>query len=163
MTLNNRYNQAIYVVSIVLAMILKIAPWPMPVTNFTPDWILMTLLYWALTTPDRSGIISAWFIGLLTDVLTGRLLGQNALSYALCIYISIKQNRRLRHYTVVQQGLFIFFILFLSQLLVFWIENLQQPTHFQTSFWLPVVSGTLLWPVFYTLLNRINLASRISK
>ncbi|MEY4767510.1 MAG: rod shape-determining protein MreD, partial [Pseudomonadota bacterium] len=64
-------------------MSLRIAPFPQLIRIFNPDWVLLVLIYWTLALPYRRGVLTAWGIGLLTDVLTGRLLGEYALIYAL--------------------------------------------------------------------------------
>jgi rod shape-determining protein MreD len=141
-------------------MLLKIAPWPPLAAQLAPDWVLLVLIYWSLELPDRYGVVTAWAIGLLIDVLTGRLLGQFALNYAILIYLCIKQQRRLKHFPLLQQGLFILFILFVSQLIVFWTENLGQSTQFQASFILPIITGTFIWPLLHSLITHLRLATR---
>lgn len=150
------------VISLVLAMCLRIVPWPDAVAAINPDWVLLALIYWTLAMPERVGIFHAWAIGLLVDVLTGRLLGQYALAYSLVIYVCLVLHKRLRQFPLPQQGMFIFFCLLLSQLLLFLIKNLQQPGQFPATFWLPVVTGTLCWPLVYTCLRFIR-RSRIFK
>lgn len=162
MSLNSRYSLGFYVLSIIVAMILRILPWPPVLHSLNPDWILLVLIYWILATPDRVGVFNAFLIGLLTDVLTGRLLGQYALAYSLTGYICIKQHKRLRQFPLFQQGLLIFLLLLLSQSLLFWTENIQGPTLFQGSFLLPVLSGTVCWPFVYSLLHNIRFARRKS-
>lgn len=125
-----------------------------------PDWVLLSLIYWALAVPERVGIFHAWTFGLLTDVLMGKLFGQYALAYSLVIYLCLKLHKRLRQFPLIQQGLFIFFCLLLSQLLLFWIKNLQHPSQLHPSFWLPVIIGTLCWPLVYTTLRFIRLSRR---
>ncbi len=156
MSRNKQQGLGIFVISIFFAMTLKIAPLPPFFFRINPDWVLLTMIYWALTTPERTGIFSAWAVGLLTDVLTGRLLGQYALSYALAIYFCTKNNQRIRRFPPFQQGLLIFFLQILSQLLIFWTENFHSATRFTSAFWLPVISGTLFWPIVYTLLHQIR-------
>ena len=147
--------------TLVLAMCLRIAPWPGEMAAFNPDWVLLVLIYWSLAIPDRVGIFHAWAFGLLTDVLTGRLLGQYALAYSLIIYICIKLHKRLRQFPLLQQGLFIFFCLLLSQLLLFFIINLRHPAQLHASFWLPVFTGTLCWPLVYGVLRFVRLSRRL--
>ncbi|MDD5579310.1 MAG: rod shape-determining protein MreD [Methylobacter sp.] len=146
------------ILTIALAMCMRIAPLPGTIALLNPDWVLLALIYWTLALPERVGIFHAWTFGLLTDVLTGRLIGQYALAYSLVIYICLKLHRRLRQFPIVQQGLFIFFCLLLSHLLLFWIKNIQHPSQLQLSFWLPVFTGTLCWPLVYTVLRFIRLA-----
>ncbi|MDD2660497.1 MAG: rod shape-determining protein MreD [Methylococcales bacterium] len=149
------------IMTLVVAMCLRIVPWPGAIAAFNPDWVLLALIYWSLAVPENVGIFHAWTFGLLTDVLTGRLLGQYALAYSLVIYICLKLHKRLRQFPIIQQGLFIFFCLLLSQLLLFFIKNLQHPAQLHASFWLPVFTGTLCWPLIYTLLRFVRLSRRL--
>lgn len=146
--------------TIVLAMCLRIMPWSNTLELFNPDWVLLTLIYWSLALPERFGIFHAWTIGLLTDVLTGQLFGQHALAYSLVIYTCLKLHKRLRQYTLVQQVLFIFSTLLLSQLLFFFIKNLQHPIQLNTDFWLPVLTGTVCWPLVYRTLQYVRLSKQ---
>lgn len=161
MPLNNYIGFFRILFTLVLAMCLRIAPLEGDWALLNPDWVLLALIYWALNLPDRVGIFHAWIFGLLTDVLLGRLLGQYALAYSLIIYICLKLHKRLRQFPFLQQGLFIFFCLLLSQLLLFFIKNLQHPAQLQASFWLPVITGTLAWPLVYGLLSFVSLFRRI--
>ncbi|MGJ0489272.1 rod shape-determining protein MreD [Methylobacter sp.] len=158
--MNNYYGFGRIILTIVLATCLRIAPMPGVMAAINPDWVLLSLIYWALAVPERVGIFHAWTFGLLTDVLMGKLFGQYALAYSLVIYLCLKLHKRLRQFPLIQQGLFIFFCLLLSQLLLFWIKNLQHPSQLHPSFWLPVITGTLCWPLVYTTLRFIRLSRR---
>lgn len=161
--MNNYYGFGKIILSIILAMCLRIAPLPPAIVMFNPDWVLLTLIYWSLAVPERVGIFHAWTFGLLTDVLTGRLFGQYALAYSLVIYLCLKLHKRLRQFPLLQQALFIFFCLLLSQLLLFLIKNLQHPAQLHGTFWLPVFTGTLLWPLVFTVMRFIRLSRRLSR
>ncbi|MEQ1622134.1 MAG: rod shape-determining protein MreD [Methylococcales bacterium] len=154
--MNNFPGKGGIIFTLVLAMCLRIVPLPNELAAINPDWVLLALIYWTLAIPERVGIFHAWAFGLLVDVLTGRLLGQYALAYSLVIYLCLSLHRRLRQFPLPQQGLFIFFCLLLSQLLLFVIKNLQQPGEFPASFWLPVFTGTFCWPLVYTVLRFIR-------
>jgi rod shape-determining protein MreD len=161
MQINNHTVFFRILLTLILAMCLRIAPWPVEMAALNPDWVLLVLIYWSLAIPERVGIFHAWTFGLLTDVLTGRLLGQYALAYSLVIYICLKLHKRLRQFPLLQQGLFIFFCLLLSQLLLFFIKNLQHPAQLHASFWLPVFTGTLCWPLVHGVLRFVRLSRRI--
>lgn len=144
----------VFGLSIALAMGLKVLAVPETLRLWNPDWVLLILIYWLLTTPNRVGVFSAWSIGLLTDVLTGRLLGQYALIYALLSYICLKFYRRVRRFPPIQQGLFVSGCLLLDLLLDVSIQNIRDPAHFQWLFFLPVISGTVIWLVAGLILYR---------
>jgi len=159
--INSTFGYGPVILTIVLAMALRIVSWPIEVAVFNPDWVLLVLIYWSLAIPERVGIFHAWTFGLLTDVLTGRLFGQYALAYSLVIYICLKLHRRLRQFPVIQQALFIFFCLLLSQLLLFLVKNLQHPAQLKATFWLPVLTGTFCWPLVFTALRFVRLTRRL--
>lgn len=149
-----------YFVTILLSMALKIMPLPALFINLNPDWVLLALIYWTLAIPEKIGVFNAWVVGLLVDVLTGRLLGQHALVYALISFVCLKSHKRLRQYLLPQQSLFVFIALLFSQMLIFWIENIRSPTDFSSAFMLPIIVGTVFWPGVYYLLRFIRILER---
>lgn len=155
------FGLMVYCGSIFIAMSFKIMPlWP-SLQAWNPDWVLLIVMYWVLATPYKYGILNAWIVGLLTDVLTGRPLGQYALVYALISYLCLKFYKRVRHFPILQQGGFVFCCLFLAQMLLFFIETIHRPAHFQGVFILPVVSGTLIWPVAGLLLRHTHFSRHV--
>jgi rod shape-determining protein MreD len=147
---------AVTCASLVAAMILRIVPLPHEVSLLNPDWVLLFLLYWNMAIPDRVGVGAAWFTGLLTDVLTGRMLGQHALAYAVAAYICIRLHRQLRLYPLYQQALSVLLFQLLSQLLVFWTQNIKAANALGLSYWLPSLVGALLWPLVFLGLRRLR-------
>ncbi len=158
---SNYYGSFFYAITIVIAMGLKIMPLPVAFQLWNPDWVLLVLIYWVLVLPYKFGVFGSWLVGLLTDVLTGRLLGQYALIYALTTYICLKLYKRVRAFPLLQQGVFIFGCLLFAQILVFGIETFDNPSRFQWSFLLPVISGTLVWPFTGMILRVIRIHQRV--
>ncbi len=150
-----------YTVSLIFAMGLNIFSFPLFFKSLNPDWVLLTLIYWMLALPERVGVFNAWGVGIMVDVLTGRLLGQHALAYALIGYFCLMFHKRLRQYLVIQQTLFIFLSLLFSQIMRFVIENIQSDIQFTVMFWLPVLVGTLIWPLLYMVLRAISLFGHV--
>lgn len=155
-------NMLSYIVSLGLTMSLNILFLPDSLKFFNPDWVLLALIYWTLVFPEKLGVFNAWLVGILVDVLTGRFLGQHALAYALVSYACLKLHKRLHLYPVPQQSLFIFCCLFVSQLLMFWIENIDANVKFMFAFWLPLITGTLCWPIVYSVLRVIRNFGRMN-
>ena len=147
-----------YWLTIIVAMALIIIPWATPTINLAPDWVLLVLIYWAFATPETASVGKAWFVGLLVDVLTGQLLGQYALAYAVSVYLCVKQYKRIRHNPAIQQSLFVCLILFVAQLIIFWVERINGQT-MPVQSWLPVLTGGLVWPVLLWLMRKIRFFS----
>ncbi len=154
--MNNEHNCVRIFVSLIIAMCLRIAPLPENLALLNPDWVLLVLIYWSLAIPERVGIGHAWFFGILTDVLMGRLFGQYALSYSLIIYLVLIWHRQLRQFPLTQQSAFVFGCLLISQLLLFWFENLKAPAQLHGTFWLPVLSGTASWFIVYHVMRFVR-------
>ena len=152
----NKSSSLAYCLSLFIVMILNIAPWPPSIAIAAPDWVLLTLIYWGLITPETASVGKAWIVGLLVDALTGQLLGQYALAYAGSIYLCVKQHKRIKYFPILQQGLAVCIILFTAQLLVFLVEQFNHQ-EIPTSFWLPVLTGGLIWPVIYLSLSKVRL------
>lgn len=147
-------------VSFIAAMALRISPWPDELLVFNPDWILLLIIYWCLAIPERFGVGAAWLIGLFTDVLTGRLLGQFALAYSIVAYFSVKLHQRLRLFPFPQQIVFILCLLLLSQLLIFWTDNIQGPTNISWQYWLPSLAGAIVWPAVFRSIHWLRRSIR---
>lgn len=162
MTANNEQYSQRYFLSMIVAMSLNILPLANVVKSLNPDWVLLILIYWTMAVPERIGVFNAWLLGIVVDVLTGRLLGMHGLIYALINYTCLIFHRRLRHYPIPQQTVFVFFCLLLSQVLVYWIENIQGTTGLGWVFWLPVLTGTLCWPFVFSGLRWFRLLGRFN-
>ena len=147
-----------YWLTIVVAMAFNIIPWSSPALNLAPDWVLLILIYWAFATPETASVGKAWFVGLLVDVLTGQLLGQYALAYAVSVYLCVKQHKRIRHYPIIQQSLSVCIILLIAQIIIFWVERINGQA-VPLNFWLPVLTGGLVWPIVLFILRKIRFLS----
>ncbi len=151
-----------YMLTIAAAMILRVTSiWP-SLDPFNPDWVLLVLIYWCIALPERFGVFTAWWVGLLTDVLTGRLLGQYALIYALMAYFSIREHRRLRQFPIIQQCVFVFFCVLGSESIIFGTESMKAGNRLSYDFWYPVISAALVWPLVFWVMRYIRVVTRIA-
>ncbi len=144
-----------------MAMCLNILPLSNDIKALNPDWVLLVLIYWTLAVPERVGVFNAWVLGILVDVLTGRVFGMHGLIYALVNFTCIKFHRQLRHYPVLQQAIFVFVCLLFAQVLVFWIENVQGSMGLTWLFWMPVFTGTICWPFVFAGLRWVRILGHI--
>lgn len=158
--MNNRGSLIIFF-SILAGFILRALPLPIPVNQLNPDWVLLILIYWSLATPERFGIGKAWITGLFADVLTGQLLGQHALFYALISYGCLQFHQRIRQFPFPQQMVILLLALLFGKLLSFWILTSQDITPESIYFWLVAFIETLAWPVLFVLLRQIRRSYRI--
>jgi len=144
------------VISVVGAMVLRVFPWPLGLSLYSPDWILLVIIYWCLATPERFGVGAAFLIGLVTDVLTGQLLGQHAFAYSIIAWLSVKLHLRLCLFPLSQQALSVLAMLAAAQLLILWTEEIQGTPHIRWIYWVPSLTGALLWPPVELLLSKLS-------
>ncbi|NNF52510.1 MAG: rod shape-determining protein MreD [Gammaproteobacteria bacterium] len=142
--------------SLLLALALAIVPLPEWATDARPDWLALMVIYWSLALPRKFGIGSAWTAGLALDALTGTLLGQHALGLSLIAFISLKFHLRIRVFPIWQQTMTVFMMLAINQFVLFWVDGLAGAAGMPPTRWLPVVTGTLLWPLIAQLLGAVR-------
>ncbi len=121
-----------------------------------PQWVVLVLIYWIIALPQRVGIIIAWSIGLLMDVLMGSLLGQHGIALIVVAYIATSLYQRLRMFAVWQQSLVVFAIVGLSQLINSWIENIAGLSEWNLWYLLSAFVSALLWPWVFLLLRYLR-------
>jgi len=146
----------------IIALLLTIIPLPDWARYMRPDWVGLVLIYWCMALPDRVGVASGWFTGLMVDLLTGTLLGQHALSLTVIAYITLKFHLRLRLVPVWQQSLTVLVLLVLHQLLALWISRLIGRPGAPWFFWMPSVLGMIIWPLVYASLRGLRRGFRVN-
>ncbi|MCB1844784.1 MAG: rod shape-determining protein MreD [Halioglobus sp.] len=147
-------------ISIVVAMTLAIAPLPEAAEPFKPDWVLLTLIYWSMILPRNFSVGSAWITGLVLDVAQGTLLGQHALALSAIVFLTVRFHLQLRLFPLSQMTLTVAALISLYQFILFWINGVAGVGASGISFWGPLFSGTLLWPLVYLLFGTVSYRRR---
>lgn len=143
-------------VSLLLAAALSLMVFPDWIGFARPALVLMVVCHWALMPTRQFGLITAWCIGLLLDVLYGSALGQHALALLLCTFLVIKLSEFVRSYRVWQQALLFMPLFLFYEFLLFWIDGLTGRSAEPLWRWAPVISSTLFWPLLSGLLRRAS-------
>ena len=81
-------NNKSFIISLLIAAILNLIQLKIFNVDLTPDFILLTLIFWFFKSPASVSISLFWVIGLVVDIFMGDLLGQYALTYACCYFIA---------------------------------------------------------------------------
>ena len=153
----SQHSSVIYI-TLLFAILLMLVPLPDTLRYARPEWVAITLIYWAMALPQRVSIGVAWFTGLVMDVVTGGILGIHAFAYALVIYLVGRLHLQIRQYPLWQQA---FTILSLVSLVHF-IVMLSAPISFSWNHWLTVLTSTLVWPFVYAVLRKIRRSFQVS-
>jgi len=155
------HGRWVIVLSFIVALSLTIVPMPDWAAPLRPEWVVVVLIFWCLAVPQRVSVGTAWFCGLLLDVLRGAVLGQHALTLSLVAYVTIKLHRRIRVYPRWQQSLAVLALVLLHQLPLFWVNGMMGVSGQDWSYWLPALSSALLWPIVYPLLRDLQQRFRV--
>ena len=142
--------------SMVVALMLAMAPLPDWAEAFRPGWVVLTLIYWSMTFPGSYSVGTAWIAGLVLDVAQGTLLGQHALALSVVIYVTVKFHLQLRQFPLLQLMATVFALLALFQFILFWITGVAGVEATASSYWGPVLAGTVMWPVLSAVLMNVR-------
>ncbi|WP_068544947.1 rod shape-determining protein MreD [Thalassotalea crassostreae] len=154
-------NNFVIIVTLLIALILSIIPMPIGIDMYRPNWTLLVLMYWSLALPNRVNVLSAWFIGLVLDVLLGSILGINAFATAIVIYVCVNNFQKIRNFSLWQQSLIIALLTALYHLMIFWVQRFILDVDFSISYLKPVITSAAIWPVVFLLLRKIRRQLRV--
>ncbi len=159
-TILSRGSLLIYL-TLLLGLILQVFPLPDWAAQLRPQWPLLFLIYWSMLFPDRIGIFTAMLVGLFVDVMLDALLGQHVLAYAVAIYIVITAYKRLRLMHAWQQALAVFLLLMIERIIAAVVLGMTRGQATDLSFWLPPLTGMLIWPLLGLLFSDFYRKARL--
>ena len=162
MILGKHHGGSVILLTFVIALFLTVIPLPEWARYVRPDWVGLVLIYWCMALPERVGVATGWFTGLLVDMLTGSLLGQHALALTVVAYLTLRFHQRLRLFPVWQQAVTILVLLILHQLLALWVSRIIGRPGVPWFFWMPSVLSMLIWPLVFSMLRGMRRGFRVN-
>lgn len=151
----------VILLSFVAAYTLAVLPLPQWLLWGRPEWVALTLIYWAIALPHRVGMVTGLLLGVGLDVLEGAVLGQNAFALVVVALLSLTLYQRLRVYSLWQQASVVFVLIGINQLICQWVQNLEGAGAGSLLFLLPAFSSALLWPVVLHTLRGLRRYYRV--
>lgn len=146
--------------SILLALLLSLVPLPELVQPLRPFWLALVMAYWVIELPDSVGLGTVFAIGLVSDLVLGGALGEQALRLTIMAFILQRFRARLRFFPLSQQALALGGLLLNDRIIDLAIHVvLGLPTLPWMYWWAPVV-GMLLWPPLFLLIDALHLGRR---
>ena len=140
--------------SLVLTLALAVVPLPGAIAPFRPDWVAVVLLFWSLTAPRRFSLLTAFWMGIVLDTLTGSLLGQHAFALLVVVYLAEHFHLRIRVFPISQLALTVLVLLGLYEFILFWIDGVAGRTVPVIERWAPPLTGTLVWLALLAFFDR---------
>jgi len=147
----------VILLSFFIAYLLAIVPFPEWAMNYRPEWVPMVLIYWVMALPYRVGIGSAWFAGLILDILEGSALGLNALAMVIIAYVTLSLHLRLRMFSNLHQAGLVLALIGLNLLLCHWLEIVTgQQVSSNMMFLMAALTSAVIWPSLFQLLRQVR-------
>ena len=147
--MNKRLNNLVFVWSIMLLTIMMtIIPLPEFFHGIRIEWVSLAIIFFSMMNVSLMGVIAAWTIGLLLDLLQGGLLGENALILSIISYLSYRFRFQVRVYPDWQLMIVTLFFLSFGNLISLWIRGFSGRMLFVTEEWLSIFIAALIWPIF---------------
>lgn len=163
MVVASAHNRWVIWLTFLAALTLSTLPMPESLEWGRPEWVALTLIYWAVALPHRVGIWTGWILGLLVDILLGSLLGVHALSLALVAFLAQRLHQRIRMFPLWQQAFVVLVLVGMHQMLLHWSQLALGGTGSDTLiFLLPSVMSCLLWPWLFIILRGLRRSMRVT-
>lgn len=143
------------------ALALSVIPWPGMINALNPNWVAVYLIYLSLADPRRIGLVGAFLAGLALDVMTGALLGQNALALITVLFLCMRFHLRVRAFPVSQLAGWAAVLLALYQFMLFWIDGVVGRSVDPVERLAPIVSGTLILLILWLVGNEGQTDERV--
>ncbi|MBW8368649.1 MAG: rod shape-determining protein MreD [Arenimonas sp.] len=146
--------------SLVASLLVLVVPLPTGVDLARPYLLAMLLCYWMLEAPDRVGLGVAFTAGLAADLVSGTLLGEQALRLVVLAFLVQRFRARLRFFPLWQQALAVFVLLLNDRLIVMAIRLVSGDGLAPWGTWVSPLLGLALWPWLFLLLDELRLRLR---
>ncbi len=156
MIASTKRTNLVITMSFVVAIMLTIFPLPDWANPWRPAWVVTVLIYWCMAVPNKVGITTAWFLGLILDIQQGALLGQNALGLTLIAFFTIQSYQRLRMSPLTQQAVIVCFYILFYKLIMLLVMGYIGVGRQDWTYWMPAIVSMLLWPWIFIILRDLR-------
>jgi len=148
-------------ISILLALFIAVYPLSSTYTGLRPEFLCLVIIYWVTNTPQHVGVVYAWGLGILLDILEGVTWGAHGMAFAIVAYICLVSYQRIKNYSVWHQSLWVFVLVGCHQVIVNWLQGLAGYQAIPIDLILSTTVSALCWPLVYFCINRMRFLYRV--
>lgn len=152
-------------VTVITALLLAVVhlpeSWPQWLGWLRPAWVAMVIFFWVMELPHRVGLVTAWLVGILLDVLYADPLGLNGVILASITFLGWRFYERFRMYSILQQGALVFLLVLVGELVRLMVQDLVFDRGWSWGVLFPALASFVVWPFLYVLLTRLRLQARV--
>lgn len=158
----NRRNGRLWILplSVVVALLLGLLPLPQPVQGLRPYWLALVVAYWVIEEPDRAGLGFAFVAGVVADLVSGALLGEQALRLVVMAFILQRFRLQLRFFPLAQQALAIGGLLLNDRVVGAAIHLMLGLPQLPWTYWVAPLIGMLLWTPLFLVMDTFRQGRR---
>jgi len=140
----------------IIALIVGAISLPSILETISPFWMLIFYIYWVIYTDTKALYLFALILGLLTDILQGSILGQNALALLLssAFIFNVKKSFYVSNLTTQQVYVFFASLIYLIALIL--THSAIQGFNFNWLLILPPFTGAIIWPFLRLFLAKMK-------
>ena len=140
----------------IIALIFGAISLPSILEIVSPFWMLIFFIYWIIYTDTKSLYLFALILGLLTDILQGSILGQNALALLIssAFIFNVKKSFYVSNLTTQQVYVFFASLIYLIALILTYIAI--QGFDFSWLIILSPFTGAIIWPLVRLFLAKLK-------
>jgi rod shape-determining protein MreD len=122
----------------------------------SPFWMLIFFIYWIIYTDTKAIYLFALILGLLTDILQGSILGQNALALLIssAFIFNVKKSFYVSNLTTQQVYVFFASLIYLIALILTHLAI--QGFDFSWLIILSPITGAIIWPLVRLFLAKLK-------
>ena len=145
----------VMMISVVLTAALTVYPLNEALVSWRPMLLIMVLIFWRLYQPRYIGVVAAFVIGLIADLLMDTLLGQQAFAAVLAIVVLSASRRRTQYLAWLPAWLLAVLGLSVFQSSLWLLQSIEQPMLTEHPIE-SLLTSSLLWPLLWLLLRRFT-------
>ncbi len=139
-----------------IALIVGAISLPSILEMTSPFWMLIFFIYWIIYTDTKALYLFALILGLLTDILQGSILGQNALALLIssAFIFNVKKSFYVSNLTTQQVYVFFASLFYLIALILTHLAI--QGFDFSWLILLSPFTGAIIWPLVRLFLAKLR-------
>ena len=139
-----------------IALIVGAISLPSILEMTSPFWMLIFFIYWIIYTDTKALYLFALILGLLTDILQGSILGQNALALLIssAFIFNVKKSFYVSNLTTQQVYVFFASLFYLIALILTHLAI--QGFDFSWLILLSPFTGAIIWPLVRLFLAKLK-------
>ena len=154
--MSDRVPRLTIALTLLVALILQLIELPYALAVLRPLFVPLVLVYWVMVVPQPTGLLTAWIVGMVLDVLLGSVLGQHALGLTVIVFVMLQVRGILSLYPIWQEALALTLLWLLYTFLMFWIDGATGHRADPWLQWLPVLTTGPCWPLAFALMRSLH-------